>query len=215
MNKYIIAFVLLFILVQESYSKEKKFIFKHNIKKSLIVAQVIHKRMNLEFKLDNFKNDSFQIKSELGLIKILKKSNKFTEVYLDSYNDSYNNTIQKMMNQTVHPEILLSINKKMEHKSYINMFTLHLISPVLSYIYLDYKNPFIDRSNILFRIIMHFGIDLLGYSAISTNGFTREHKFNLASVLFLFLHRLVFLPDLMFETDIYNKAVRAGYKFKF
>lgn len=215
MIRFTIAAIILFMFLPESYSKEKKFIFKHGIKKSGLVVQVIHKRMNLKSTLIKFAKGSFRIKSDLGSFNFFKKTDNLTEVCLDSYNDSYNSTIKKMMNQTIHPEVLLSITRRMEQKSYINMFTLHLISPALSYLYIDYENPFIDRSDLWFRVIMHVGIDLLGYSAISTKGFTQKHKFNITSVLFLFLHRIVFLPDFMFETDIYNKTARAGYRFKF
>jgi hypothetical protein len=100
-------------------------------------------------------------------------------------------------------------------KNHLALFGLHLLSPGISGIYSAYRNPFAEEASLWGRFFGHLGIDGALVVLVGSRAFSRSLEFDGAVLGALLLHRMVTIPGLMIETDLGNRALRAGYGLRF
>ena len=183
------------------------------LRKSVVRSGLMLKRMGTNPSLKMLTDQNFLISSPLAAITLKAKGNK-TTLFLKSKGKVNADILFSFIKQTSLNTPLFT-PKDMKTRSLAGLFGLHLLSPSFSSLYAGYQNPFGGKKNIWLRFLLHLGVDALGTTAASTEGFRKGFRVNTGTIAFLLLHRVITLPSMVIETDLYNRSLRAGYKLRF
>lgn len=183
------------------------------VRENVVRIGVMLKRMGDTPALSIRTNGSYRITGALGAWSLTAVSTNSTHLSLETRDAVRSRMLLSLLDQTRLDTPLQPVTT--EGRSLPGLFGLHFLSPSLSAIYSGHENPYAGTRSVWLRFLLHLGIDALGTTAAASEGYRKDFRFNTGTFAFLLLHRLVTLPAVVVETDLYNRTLRAGYKLRF
>lgn len=183
------------------------------VQTTVVRVGVMLKRMGESPTLTVSSNGAYAIQSTLAAFSASAVSTNATQLRLTCPGVNRAGMLLSLIDQTLLDSPNLPITS--EGRSLPGLFGLHFIAPSFSAVYSGHENPYAGKRSVWLRFFLHLGVDALGTTATATEGYRKSFRFNGGTLAFLLFHRLVTLPSIVVETDLYNRTLRAGYKLRF
>ena len=208
------------ILIGCSGTIQKREVVRAPLSRTLMRTGVMLKKMGEKPSISmetlpatNGTTRAFLIRSALGEFRIQSVGSNRTAITIRCQGEKRATALLSFINQSDFSS--QPLNTGDNTRPLPGLYALHFLAPSFSSIYAGYRNPFSSRKNIWLHFLLHLGVDTLGTTAAATEGYRKAFRFNTGTFAFLLLHRLITLPALTIETDLYNRSVRAGYAVRF
>jgi len=212
--KRTLSFTVLFLLFGGCASMvQQRQVVKGQVQNTVIRTGIMLKKMGEKPTLSMISSTNFLITSPLATIQVEALSTNSSSILIQCRDRYRARALASFIKQTdpTAPPLL----PKEEGRSLIGLFSLHFLSPSFSSVYAGYQNPFAGKKNIWLKFLLHLGIDAVGTTAAATEGYQKSFRFNTCTFAFLLLHRLITLPSMVVDTDLYNRSLKAGYQIRF